>query len=67
MKVGDLMIVKRHDRKKFVNSPLCVAYEYGHHDKDMNIAVIELAGRYPRKGRVINKVCKEIALVVDGR
>ena len=60
------MIIKKSERKEFKNSPVCIAYEYGHNDKDINIAVIELSGRYPAKGRVMNEVSKEVAFVVKG-
>jgi mannose-6-phosphate isomerase-like protein (cupin superfamily) len=61
------MIIKKSERKEFKNSPVCIAYEYGHNDKDINLAVIELSGRYPTKGRVTNKICKEVAFVVEGK
>jgi mannose-6-phosphate isomerase-like protein (cupin superfamily) len=61
------MIIKKSERKKHVNSPKCIAYQYDHEDKDINIAFIEINGRYPDKGRVMNKVCKEIIFVVKGK
>jgi mannose-6-phosphate isomerase-like protein (cupin superfamily) len=35
-------------------------------DKDINGAVIELNGRYPDKGSVVNLKCKELAYVIKG-
>jgi len=61
------MIIKKSERKKHINSPICTAYEYDTGDKDINIAFIEISGRYPDKGRVMNKVCKEIVFVVKGK
>lgn len=61
------MIIKKSERKEFKNSPVCIAYEYSHNDKDINLAVIELSGRYPSKGRVINKISKEVAFVIEGK
>ena len=61
------MIIKKSERKKHFNSPKCIAYEYDHEDKDINIACIEINGRYPDKGRVTNKICKEIVFVVEGK
>lgn len=58
--------MKKSERKKFANSPDCIAYEYDLNDKDINTAIIELKGRYPNKGRVTNKVCKEIVFVIEG-
>jgi len=60
------MLVKKSERKKHMNSPKCTAYEYPFPDKDINIAFIEIKGRYPEKGRVTNKVCKELVFVVKG-
>ena len=61
------MLIKKSERKKFANSPKCIVYEYGHEDNDINFALIELSGRYPDKGRVVNKICKEVAFVVEGK
>jgi len=60
------MIIKKSERKKYENSPTCIAYEYEIKDKDINIALIEINGRYPESGKVINKICKEIAIVIKG-
>jgi len=35
-------------------------------DKDINGAVIELNGRYPKEGRAVNLKCKEMAYVIKG-
>jgi mannose-6-phosphate isomerase-like protein (cupin superfamily) len=49
------------------NSEDCTAYEYEFQDeKDINSAVIELAGRYPESGKALNDVCKELVYVVKG-
>jgi len=60
------MIVKKSESKKFENSSTCIIHEYGHEDKDMNIVIAEIKGRYPDKGNVINKICKEVALAIEG-
>ncbi len=60
------MIVKKSERKRHVNAPTCIAYEYGLGDKDIDIAYIEINGRYPETGRTINKICKEVVFVVRG-
>lgn len=61
------MIIKKSERKEFKNSSVCIAYEYAHNDKDINLAIIELSGRYPAKGWVTNKISKEVALVIEGK
>ena len=61
------MIVQKLESRKLENSPTCIIHEYGHNDKDVNIVIAEITGRYPNKGNVTNKVCKEIALVIEGK
>ncbi|PIS14017.1 hypothetical protein COT65_01115 [Candidatus Shapirobacteria bacterium CG09_land_8_20_14_0_10_47_13] len=58
--------IHREDAHKFQNSPVCAAFEYPLGDRDINGAVIELTGRYPDKGRVVNLRCKELAYIVQG-
>ncbi|MFC1600624.1 AraC family ligand binding domain-containing protein [Patescibacteria group bacterium] len=62
-----MKIVRKKDRIKYKNSDVCTAYEYHFGDKDINGAVIELNGRYPDKGKVVNRVCKEIVHVISGK
>lgn len=50
----------------FQNSDNCKVYEYPLESKEINGALIEIKGRYPDTGNVMNKVCKEIAFVVEG-
>ncbi len=61
-----MKIVRKEDRKLHKNSDLCLAYEYPWENKDINGAVIDIKGRYPEKGFVVNKVCTEIVLVLEG-
>lgn len=35
-------------------------------DNDLNGAMIELSGRYPDNGRVVNHRCKELCYVLEG-
>jgi hypothetical protein len=46
------MIVKKENRIRHENSPKCTAYEYMMDDKDINIALAEIDGRYPDTGLV---------------
>jgi len=43
-----------------------MALEYPIKDKDISVALIELTGRYPNKGIVLNEKCKELAYVIKG-
>jgi len=61
------MIIKKKNRIRYENSPKCIAYEYPLQDKDINVAFIEIDGRYPDKGWVVNEKVKEIVFVAEGR
>ena len=61
-----MKVVYKRQTKRFKNSEVCTAIEYPLGDKDINGAVIELSGRYPDRGRVINLKCKELAYVIKG-
>ena len=54
-----MKIVNKNQVEVFKNSDVCTAIEYPLEDKDINGAIIELSGRYPSKGRVVNLKCKE--------
>lgn len=61
-----MKIVYKNQTEKFENSETCTAIEYPMDDKDINGAVIEISGRYPKEGRTVNEVCKEMAFVIEG-
>ena len=44
----------------------CTVYEYGIGDKDINIALIHLKGRYPLNGWSLNKKSKILAFIIKG-
>ncbi len=48
------------------NGSACTVSEYPIEDQDINGAVVELSGRYPDHGRVMNDMCKELIFVVSG-
>ncbi|MBU3965254.1 DUF861 domain-containing protein [Patescibacteria group bacterium] len=61
-----MKFLSKNQTKIFKNSDTCTAIEYPLDDKDINGAVIELNGRYPEKGRVVNLKCKELAYIING-
>jgi mannose-6-phosphate isomerase-like protein (cupin superfamily) len=61
-----MKIIKKNQTIEIKNGENCLAIEYPLEDKDINGAVIELTGRYPNAGRVVNLKCKEIAYVISG-
>ena len=48
------------------NSESCIATEYPLGDADIDFATVELMGRYPDKGRVMNQMSKEVCLILKG-
>jgi len=61
-----MKIIHKDQTEKFKNSKNCMAIEYPLGDRGINIAIVELTGRYPSKGRVVNLKCKELAYVIKG-
>ncbi len=61
-----MKIVSKSKANNFNNSEVCFGKEYSLGDKDINGAVIEVKGRYPDKGRVVNEECKELVYVLEG-
>ncbi|MFH1547312.1 MAG: cupin domain-containing protein [bacterium] len=61
-----MKIVKKSDAQTYKSSESCIATEYPMDDKNINIAYITINGRYPDKGKVKNKVCKEMIYIVKG-
>ena len=61
-----MKLVKSQNTKRFENSKTCTAIEYPLGDKDINGTLIQLEGRYPESGLVVNDVCKEIVYITKG-
>jgi len=61
-----MKIIKKSEVIKFEHGQTCVAREYPLNDRDINVAIIELNGRYPEKGRAMNEISKELAYVASG-
>lgn len=61
-----MKVIHKNQTKVFKNSKVCTAIEYPLGDNDINGAIIELNGRYPDKGMVVNLECKELAYVIKG-
>lgn len=60
-------VVTKERRIMRANSSACIAYEYPAGDKDINVAFVEIRGRYPDSGQVTNEVVKEIVFVSAGK
>lgn len=53
--------------QKFENGASCTAFEYETGHSDINIARIEISGRYPITGSAINSAVTEMVYVESGR
>jgi mannose-6-phosphate isomerase-like protein (cupin superfamily) len=58
--------VKSEDAVRHVNSPKCIVHAYMMQNSEMNIAVAEIAGRYPDAGYAVNHKCNEMGYVLKG-
>lgn len=61
-----MKVVRYQATKKVQNGEHCVVSEYPLDDRAINGAYVELTGREPDEGRVVNTVCKELAYVISG-
>lgn len=61
-----MKLVQKDSAAAFTNGPTCEGIEYSFGDKDMNIALVTVNGRYPESGYAMNEVCKEAGYVVSG-
>jgi hypothetical protein len=61
-----MIIVRNIETREFRDGDTFVAYEYATDDVKLNIARIEIKGRYPREGCMRNLEVKEIIYVEQG-
>lgn len=61
-----MKIVKFEEAEKFSSGTECEILEYPLNDKDINCAVANINGRYPKEDYARNEVCKELIYVLDG-
>lgn len=59
-------IIKFDDALTGQNSELCKTIEYSFQDKDIDLGVATLLGRFPDKGYAFNEISKELVYVVAG-
>jgi hypothetical protein len=61
-----MRVVRKSETVKFDGGETCTAIEYNMKDKNINGAIGIISGRYPQRGRVVNKVCRELVYVLKG-
>ena len=60
-------IIKYDNALKGNNSDKCKTLEYSFNDKEMDLGVATINGRYPDKGYGVNLVSKELIYVIEGK
>ncbi len=62
-----MKIIKYDNALKGNNSDKCKTLEYSFNDKEMDLGVATINGRYPDKGYGVNLVSKELIYVIEGK
>ena len=60
------MIYKTFKDTEFFEGTTNKTHEYNIEDKDINYCIVEINGRFPKEGRLMNQVCKEMVHVLEG-
>lgn len=58
--------IKLNEAMQGNNSDKCSTLEYSFGDKDIDLGVAVITGRYPDKGYCVNLECKELVYVLEG-
>lgn len=61
-----MKVIKYKDVKKGENSDKCKTLEYSFFDKDIDLGIATISGRYPDEGYCTNLVSKELIYVMEG-
>ena len=60
-------LIKKSDALEGSNSDKCKTVEYSFSDKDMDLGIATITGRYSLEGYCVNTICKELVYILDGR
>ncbi len=60
------MIIEKNNAEMGTNNPICQTIEYSFDDKDIDLGIATIKGRYPKDGYCLNTVSKELIYVLDG-
>lgn len=61
-----MRLIKGNDALNGANGNTCKYLEYSFEDKDIDLGISTITGRYPEEGYNINVVSKELVYVLDG-
>ena len=61
-----MQVIKYNDALKGTNDNKCKTLEYSFIDKDIDVGVATITGRYPENGYCVNSISKELIYVIEG-
>ena len=61
-----MKVIKNDDSLKGENSEKCKTSEYSFGDKDIDLGLATITGRYPDEGYCVNLISKELIYVMEG-
>lgn len=61
-----MKVIKSSSAVKGANSDKCKTLEYSFMDKDIDLGIAKIRGRYPDEGYAVNLISKELIYVIEG-
>lgn len=61
-----MKVIKKEKAEVGQNSELCKTLEYSFGEKDIDLGIATIRGRYPSVGYALNTVSKELVYVLEG-
>ena len=58
--------IKKENAEIGQNSDICKTKEYSFGDKDIDLGIATVTGRFPQKGYAMNEISKELVYVLEG-
>ena len=62
-----MQVIKYDNVLKGKNSEKCKTLEYSFKDKDIDLGIATITGRYPNEGYGVNLISKELIYVIEGK
>lgn len=61
-----MKVIRKENAETGKNSEECKTLEYNFKDKDIDIGIATITGRFPNKDYCVNTICKELIYVLEG-
>lgn len=61
-----MQVIKNRDALKGSNSDKCKTIEYSFDDKDIDLGIATITGRYPESDFCVNTISKELVYILEG-